>query len=203
MRIWPFKQTASLETKAATSGTSVPEDWMFELFGGGVVADYAVTGRKAELAAAVRAADVGDLVVVTNPPSWMPPDDIRQIIQGATETIDTVLHTIRWSGAPASAYDVGVWDDADARYESWGSWLAAPTDADDTTITVRTPQGPLWGTGDLPYDVAVGGERMTVTAVVGSSSPQTFTVTRSVNGVVKSHREGTEVRLWRPVYLGL
>ena len=42
----------------------------------------------------------------------------------------------------------------------------------------------------------VGGERVTVTNITGASSPQTFTVTRSVNGVVKAHTSGTDVRLW-------
>jgi HK97 family phage portal protein len=46
MRIWPFRSDP-VETKAVPSGTSIPEDWMFELFGGGIVSEYAVTGRKA------------------------------------------------------------------------------------------------------------------------------------------------------------
>jgi HK97 family phage portal protein len=47
MKLWPFSSSAPVETKASVSGTSVPEDWMFELFGGGVMADYAVTGAQA------------------------------------------------------------------------------------------------------------------------------------------------------------
>jgi HK97 family phage portal protein len=43
---WPFSSSDPIETKAP-SGTSVPDEWMFELFGGGVVADYAVTGAQA------------------------------------------------------------------------------------------------------------------------------------------------------------
>jgi hypothetical protein len=67
--------------------------------------------------------------------------------------------------------------------------------ADTTTST-----SPLWTTasGDVPFDIAVGGERMTVTAVSGTSSPQTFTVTRHVNGVTKAHTAGEDVRLWFP-----
>jgi hypothetical protein len=48
--------------------------------------------------------------------------------------------------------------------------------------------------------VNVGGERVTVTNITGASSPQTFTVTRSVNGVIKAHSAGAEVHLWSPVY---
>ena len=71
-----------------------------------------------------------------------------------------------------------------------------------TTLYVATsnPATPLWTTtaGDFPLDIAVDGERITVTNITGSSSPQTFTVTRSVNGVVKSHSSGADVRLWTP-----
>ncbi len=64
---------------------------------------------------------------------------------------------------------------------------------------------PLWTTtaGDWPFDIEVGGERMTVTAVTGTSSPQTFTVTRSVNSVVKSQYAGTDVRLFQPAILSM
>ena len=44
---WPFSRPEPIETKVAPSGTSVPADWLFELFGGGVVVDYAITGRRA------------------------------------------------------------------------------------------------------------------------------------------------------------
>ena len=44
---------------------------------------------------------------------------------------------------------------------------------------------------------------MTVSNITGGSSPQTFTVTRSVNGVVKSQTPGTDVRLWQPSYVSL
>jgi hypothetical protein len=40
---------------------------------------------------------------------------------------------------------------------------------------------------------------MTVTAIVGT----TFTVTRSVNGVVKTHAAGEKVQLFRPIHLVL
>ena len=38
----------------------------------------------------------------------------------------------------------------------------------------------------FPFDINVAGERITVTAITGSSTPQTFTVTRAVNGVSKA-----------------
>jgi hypothetical protein len=72
----------------------------------------------------------------------------------------------------------------------------------DTSLSVATTLGPLWttDTDEMPFDINVGGEQMTVTAISGSSSPQTFTVTRSVNGVTKEHASGSDVRLWTPKY---
>jgi hypothetical protein len=37
---------------------------------------------------------------------------------------------------------------------------------------------------------------MTVTNITGSSSPQTMTVVRSKNGVVKAQASGTSIELW-------
>ncbi|MBL7490482.1 hypothetical protein, partial [Frankia sp. AgW1.1] len=155
------------------------------------------------LAADCRDADVGDLLTVANPPAWMPPDQIAQIIQGSTETISETQHLISWNTAPAAPWNIAVYNATDSRYSTDGSTLGAAATTSATTLTINTPTGPVWGTADLPYDVFVGGERMTVTAVSGTSSPQTFTVTRAVNGVSRSHREGEDVTLARPVYYSL
>ncbi len=83
--------------------------------------------------------------------------------------------------------------------------LAVVLDADDTTLSVATTSGPVWTTdpADLPMDIMVGGERMSVTAVSGASSPQTVTVTRWINGVVKPHLSGAAVRIAEPVVTAL
>jgi hypothetical protein len=44
---------------------------------------------------------------------------------------------------------------------------------------------------------------MTVTNITGATSPQTFTVTRSVNGITKSHSAGAAVQLFAPVAIPL
>lgn len=56
---------------------------------------------------------------------------------------------------------------------------------------------------EFPFDIRVGGEVMTVTNVTSGTSPQTFTVTRSVNGVVKAQTAGTSVELAHPYYIAL
>lgn len=71
-----------------------------------------------------------------------------------------------------------------------------------STLSVETTAtgDPLWTTSssDFPFDVEAAGERITVAAVTGSSSPQTFEAIRAVNGVIKSQAAGASVRLWFP-----
>ncbi|MFF4610321.1 hypothetical protein ACFY1Q_11720 [Streptomyces albidoflavus] len=61
-----------------------------------------------------------------------------------------------------------------------------------TGVTLRAAGG---SPRDFPVPIQVGGEVMEATAIVGAASPQTFTVTRSVNGVVKAHPAAAPVRL--------
>jgi hypothetical protein len=49
----------------------------------------------------------------------------------------------------------------------------------------------------------VGGEEMSVTSITGAVTPQTFTVLRSINGIVKPHAAGSSVRVTSPAVLGL
>lgn len=74
-----------------------------------------------------------------------------------------------------------------------------------TALSVALTGTVLWDYNNtaVPYDIAVGGERMTVTRVAGTASPQTLTVVRSVNGVTKSHSAGESLSLWQPNYLAL
>jgi hypothetical protein len=139
--------------------------------------------------------DLGDRLDVTDPPAWLPPDDIRQTVQGSTEVLDKFEYAIAVNCSPYSIVSVGVY--GSDRYSGEGSTLAEDLTTTETDVDVATPSGPLWTTAseDLPFNIRVGGEVMTVTAVSGASSPQTFTVTRSVNGVVKAHSSGATVEL--------
>src|SRR5690606_38685000 len=114
---------------------------------------------------------------------------------------------------PEAPHRVGVWgsatdpdsEDTDARYDTAGAELGSSVDSDDTALIVITTVGQPFTTdaNDLPFGITVGGEKMTVTAVSGETSPQILTVTRSVNGVVKSHPAGTAVQLSDPVVWAL
>ncbi|MEU3095501.1 hypothetical protein ABZ690_11950 [Streptomyces sp. NPDC006967] len=99
-------------------------------------------------------------------------------------------------------------EDAPFRADTDGSELDSGVDEDDTTLVVAVTAGPVWVPSavlpaEFPFDIRVGGEVMTVTAVSGTTSPQTFSVVRSVNGVVKPHEAGADVRLATPAIVAL
>lgn len=95
---------------------------------------------------------------------------------------------------------------APAKANTDGSVLAAGVDADDGTLSVNVTAGPRWTTdaNEMPIVVDVGGEHMLVTAISGTSNPQTFTIgARSYNGVTKPHASGTAVALAYPAIASL
>ncbi len=163
----------------------------------------AALSSNAALSAAVRALEVGDRLTIANLPSWLPPELVSQLVYGFDELLDNFANEIVVNCVPDSPYQVGVY--GTARYGPYASTLAEDLTTTETGADVATTAGPLWTTaaGDLPLDIMVGGERMTVTAISGASSPQTFTVTRSVNGIVKTHLTGAAVQLFTPSYRAL
>ncbi|WP_433406886.1 hypothetical protein [Streptomyces sp. CA-146814] len=156
--------------------------------------------RVYELIDDIYRADVGDLIRLTNLPADYGPDDVDLIIRGYIEEIGADGWTITFNCSPGAPWEVGIRDDPErGRRDTAGSQLASGINASATSLSVATTLGPRWTTNatNMPFDVMVGGERMTVTAVVGTG-PQTFTVARAVNGIAKSHGAGTTLALARP-----
>lgn len=90
------------------------------------------------------------------------------------------------------------------RIDTDGSRLARSIDPSATTLSVATDRGPRWvdsarQPSEFPFRIQVDGEVMTVTAISGSSSPQTFTVTRSAGS--RAHDSGAPVCLAEPTVL--
>jgi len=140
---------------------------------------------------------IGDFVQVSNTPDWLPPGDIKQLVAGVTETLTSFLFQVSWNAIPESPYETAVAGSTLAA--SAGSALATSYSSSATSLSVDTPSGELWVTGSgLSIPVLVAGEEMTVTAISGASSPQAFTVTRSVNGVAKAQASGAALALAEP-----
>ncbi|WP_228181996.1 carbohydrate binding domain-containing protein [Streptomyces anulatus] len=55
----------------------------------------------------------------------------------------------------------------------------------------------------FPFSVTLGGEEVTVLGISGTSSPQTFTVARSANGITKGHSTATPLSLTYPMRAAL
>jgi hypothetical protein len=137
------------------------------------------------------------------------PGDISQIVQGQTETLNVKAHTLVLKCSPGTPWVVGVYSATTTptgyKYSSDGTTLAVARDAVQTSWSIATPSGPLWTTNpaEFPFDWRVAGERVTVTAITGTTSPQTATVTRSVNGVVKAQTAGVLIELFTPAVYAL
>jgi hypothetical protein len=162
----------------------------------------------ATLTTALGRLDVGDRLVVTNPPTWGARESISQIAQGYTEFLNNFERTIKVNCSPATVYDsIGSYSAAvvsgggQKKYKGGGSTLATSYNSTATSFSVATATGyALWTTdaSQHPRDMIVAGERVTCTATSGTTSPQTFTVVRSVNGVVKSQASGASIDLLSP-----
>lgn len=119
-----------------------------------------------QLIDAVCELDTGLRLTVSDAPVWVPPEDVDQLVQGYREVIG---HPNDWdlyvNCVPYSPYAVGVYDSG--HRQTSGSELVTAVDSDDTTLTVRTTTGLIWTTesSDMPFDVVVGGERMSVSAI--------------------------------------
>ncbi|MFJ7070190.1 hypothetical protein [Streptomyces sp. NPDC101115] len=157
----------------------------------------------------VMALEIGDRIQITNTPDWMPPGPVDLIVQRIEDELKTLEWTVTLTCSPAGPWTVGVVDDDElGRVDTDGCTLGAGVDADDTSLTLVSNPGPRWVDSatypsDFPFNILVGGEEMTVTAITGTTLTQTATVTRSVNGIVKAHSSGASVSLADPTYLAL
>ena len=135
----------------------------------------------------------GDYLQITNTPYWIPPPRSSSCAPGSprrSAPASTGPSTV--NGIPESPYEVAAAGSALA--ESSGTALATGYSSSATSFSVDVT-GALWATGACSINVMVAGEEIEITGISGASSPQTFTVTRSVNGVVKSQSSGAAVVL--------
>lgn len=149
--------------------------------------------------------DTGDTLSVTHTPAWLPAFDILQLVLGYQETLGMFEWTLKFTGRPGKPFDVGIVGGSGntARVDLGNQTLSSSATSTATSFSVATGTGPLLRTGTgLSIDLDVAGEKATATAITGAASPQTVTVTRSVNGIVKAQAAGAVVKLWRPSKIG-
>lgn len=130
-------------------------------------------------------------------------------MQAYTETVNEYDWTVELTCTPASPWTVATTaPDAPTatspphRADTLLSTLAAPATAAATTLSVATDTaagGYTWTTNaaHFPFGIVAGGEPMTVTGITGTSSPQTFNVTRTPAWAA-DHNPGEPVHLAPP-----
>lgn len=179
----------------------------------GVNLAYPAVTASAAVTAQLRGLDVGERFVVTSPPAGRTaPGSVSQILQGQSEALNAQAWTMVLKGSPESVWRVATYALAAStaiaptasKYSSDGTVLAVAVNSSATSWSISTPSGPLWTTAaaEFPFDWIVSGEQVTVTAITGTTTPQTATVTRSVNGVVKAQLINAVIALNTPAVYG-
>jgi hypothetical protein len=156
------------------------------------------------LAASINAVVLGDLITITG----AAPDVISLRVLAMTERIEAVEWSMTFKTEPYEPWAAGRYDSTAARYDVANSTVGVARDAVQTAWTfAAAAAADLWSVTSLPYDLMVAGERIRVTAISGpiGTGPytQTATVTRSINGVAKSHIVGEPVHIATPGRYGL
>jgi hypothetical protein len=156
---------------------------------------------------AAHSVDLGDIITVDSASGAYIYDQIKALVVGYTERLNVFEHTIAFNCLPGALYDVATYatssSSGSTHYDTGGSTVNGAHNSSTTSLSVATATGnALWTTdaNAFPFDINVAGERMTVSTITGASSPQTFTVTRSVNGVTKAQASGADVRLFTTPY---
>lgn len=157
--------------------------------------------------------NIGSRIQIINTAALYTPDPVDLIIEGYQEDISSTdwrvtLYTS--SAKPWNAWIAETGTGNSSLPDSGTSTLAAGVTSSATSLSIATSDvADLWTTGVVNFDIGIAGERMTVTNIAGASSPQTFTVTRHVNGVVKAQTatdalgNPTKVSLWGASVLAL
>lgn len=157
----------------------------------------------ASLTAGALGLDSTDVVEIDNPPSFLQADPILAFVRGYEERLSQFMWQLKINATPASPYYVFICEDATyGHLADDGLTLSAgvTTTATSWSIATTNAASPLLSiaAGDYPVSMLCEGEKITITAVAGAASPQTATVTRSVNGIVKAHGAGAAVTMFNP-----
>jgi hypothetical protein len=136
----------------------------------------------------------GSFINVTHIPTTLATDDILSVTLGLTERLTQAEHDITWYTMPGDVYQPATLDDPGFRMGAEANYLntnlGSATPGSTGSMSVKSLDGALFTTdpAEFPFDVWLGGERMTISAISGATSPQTFTISvRGVNGVAPAH----------------
>jgi hypothetical protein len=166
------------------------------------------------LITAVNAVDIGDLVQITQLPVEDSIGDFFGLVLGIEERCEySKRRLVTFYLMAADPYRVGVLaqttgdtDPTVGYAETDSSVVAAGVAAGASSFTATC--SPLWttATDDFPQDVVVGGQRVAIGSVSGSSNPQTFTVYAAATPDRKIQypiATGASITVYQPLILTL
>jgi hypothetical protein len=159
-----------------------------------------------DLIPAFSAMGYGSRITVDHVPSNGDPNQLDLVVEGRTVSFTNMTCDVTMHTSTNTIYNVyGIKTDLAtnlSRIPSARGQSTLNTTLDTTQVSVdvisshvRWIDSATYPT-QFPFDIIVAGERMTVTAITGTGLTQTFTITRSVNGVVKGHVVGEEAQLF-------
>lgn len=121
--------------------------------------------------AGVLALDLGGHYTLTDPRTYLPPDDVDLLVQGYDETLANFEHKITWNGLPERPYRVFVFDSAVLGRLEGDYYLRTAVNSSATAWQIATASGPVLTTVDADdgWQWMIEGEVVTVTDVAPST----------------------------------
>jgi hypothetical protein len=151
----------------------------------------------------------GSRVVQNGLPDTINADTVHLLVRGWSEQIGSHTRKVTFLCVPESPYRIAEVEHIDlGMLLSDSAFRQASLSSDGTSVTISLGAGPDW-VHEEDFDILLGGERMTVTALAAASGTfpnrtQLATVVRSVNGIVKTHAGGgIPFTFLHPSYTGL
>lgn len=147
--------------------------------------------------AQLEAIGIGSVIEIVN----FRENTIRLNVVGYTEVLGTHSRRITYTCAADQQFQAGVWNSLTSMWDLKTCTLNAAYDKIDTTMVFKVTSDETWSS-TTPYDLLIGGERITVKTMAARAGTgpytQTATVVRSVNGVVKKQLSGEPVHIFTP-----
>lgn len=115
-------------------------------------------------------ADSGDLIIVSDLPSWLPPEDAELIVEGYREVIGFYDWDLTFNMSPAGPYNVvGRWELVAKELQAAINSSGTSIDIANTDVTQPMLATAAADIGSAGYGIKIGGEEMQLTAVAASS----------------------------------
>jgi hypothetical protein len=166
--------------------------------------------RTAQLFDRLMKIDLGDKIVLSSLPADYGPDSVELLVFGISDTVSDKEWSRTLDCVPGSTWDAFVAGvDRYDRADTSGCVLDEDITLTETLMDVLTATGnaPWVDSGtypdEFPFDVRIGGssgEVVRVTAISGTTTSQTLTTVRAINGVRITHVSGEDVRLAKPTF---